>query len=87
MKGRIQREENEAKMKAQLEEEHVALQKTGGKIKKDQHLEAMKGLNATQARMPMYDQVKAIEEERKGSFTYQAPSQNSTSSRTWNDDE
>ncbi len=35
MNQRIKREEEEAKIKAQLEEEHGALQKTRGKTKKD----------------------------------------------------
>lgn len=65
VKLKIKREEEEAKIKAQLEEEHAALQRTlDEKWRKIQHLEAVKDLNAARARMQVYDQGKAIEEER-----------------------
>ncbi|XDV25278.1 hypothetical protein PO909_029222 [Leuciscus waleckii] len=66
VRRRLEREEDESKIKAQLEDEFGALQKTlEEKRKKIQHLEAVKGLNAARARMQVYDQVKVIEEERK----------------------
>ena len=66
LKRRIQREEEEAKIKAQLEAEHTALQRTlDERQRKVQHLETMKGLNAAQARIQVYDQVEVTEEETK----------------------
>lgn len=63
---RSEREEEEAKIKACLEEEHLALQQTlDDKRRKIQHLEAVKDFNAARARMQVYDQEESIREEWK----------------------
>lgn len=66
MKRRIKRVEEEDKIKAQLEEEYIALQITlQEKPRKMQHLEAVKELNAVRARMQVYDQGLYIKEDPK----------------------
>ena len=64
IKRRLERQE-EAKIRAKREE-HVALQKTlDKKRRKIQQLEAKKGLNAAQARIHVYDQMKTVEGQRQ----------------------
>ncbi|KAE8293723.1 hypothetical protein D5F01_LYC08836 [Larimichthys crocea] len=66
IKRRLEREEEEARMKAQLEEEHTALQITlEQKRRKIKQLEAVKELSAARARMQVYDQGLDIKEEPK----------------------
>ncbi|XP_042244222.1 uncharacterized protein LOC121880779 isoform X1 [Thunnus maccoyii] len=65
IKRRLEREKEEAKIKAKREEEHAALQRTlEEKRRKILQLEAMKSLNAAQARIQVYDQVKAVAEQK-----------------------
>lgn len=66
IKRRLEWEEEEAKIRAKREEEHAALQKTlDEKRRKILQLEAMKSLNAAQARIYVYDQMKTEEGQRQ----------------------
>ena len=65
VKRSLEREAEEVKIKAQLEEEHRALLRAlQEKRRKVQKLEAVKNLNAARARMQVYDQPRAPEEEQ-----------------------
>ncbi|KAI3352294.1 hypothetical protein L3Q82_005273 [Scortum barcoo] len=62
----LEREEEEAKIRAKREEEYSALQKTlDEKRRKILQLEARKSLNAAQARIHVYDQMKTVEGQRQ----------------------
>ena len=77
VKRSLEREAEEVKIKAQLEEEHGALLRAlEEKRRKVQKLEAVKNLNAARARMQVYDQPRAAEEEQMDTLGQQLVADN-----------
>lgn len=82
-KCRLEWEEEEAKIRAKREEEHAALQKTlDEKRRKILQLQAIKSLNAAQARMNVYDQMKDVEGQRQDTVKQERVEDNQGSAPT-----